>query len=284
MKRVNEFQVFELGKALSPLHTIKEGTKLEEMMWELQFARGWVIFFLANNHIPLKLCRKPGEEILKAISKLLPSDFPKTLPPDLEYILTFSDEYDLREGAEKFETVLSAELLDLDTYFVSQKGIYKTPDLLAHAEMHFSEEVRRLLPPKAISDIKEAGRCLAFDLGTAAGFHIARAIESVLLSYLEEIAPTAVESLKDSDRNLGKYINLLKSNGGEPKVCATLDQFKDLHRNPLMHPEVDLTPDEAMALFGIAQSAIVTMVTEIAKPRQQPVSPNVSPVVLAKKP
>ena len=36
------------------------------------------------------------------------------------------------------------------------------------------------LPDKAIEETRLAGRCLAFSLATAAGFHIARATESVV--------------------------------------------------------------------------------------------------------
>ena len=114
-------------------------------------------------------------------------------------------------------------------------------------------------------DIREAGKCLAFDLATASGFHIARAVEGVLVEYLKLLCPTIYADLKDSQRNLGYYIKIAKENNGEPKVCSSLDQFRDLHRNPLIHPEAVLTVDEAVTLLGIAQSTIVATILEIAK-------------------
>ena len=41
------------------------------------------------------------------------------------------------------------------------------------------QETRKNLDDAVIGDIREAGRCLVFDLPTAAGFHVLRAIELV---------------------------------------------------------------------------------------------------------
>lgn len=110
-------------------------------------------------------------------------------------------------------------------------------------------------------------RCLAFDLPTASGFHIARAVESVLLGYLEELCPDAVTALNPSQRNLGSYIELAKGNNGEEKICAVLDQFRKLDRNPLIHPDAVLTMGQALVLFGTSQSIILSLATEMQKPR-----------------
>jgi len=53
-------------------------------------------------------------------------------------------------------------------------------------------------------------------------FHIARAIESVLLAFLTQIASEAILKLKPSDRNLGNYIRLLNENGGIQKYVLLL--------------------------------------------------------------
>jgi len=108
-------------------------------------------------------------------------------------------------------------------------------------------------------DIREAGKSLAFELPTAAGFHLFRATESVLRKYyVHETGSTAPPKV----RNIGVYLNALKiANKGDPKVRAALKQMTDLHRNPLIHPETILTLDEAIAIFGIARSAITAMLS-----------------------
>jgi hypothetical protein len=56
------------------------------------------------------------------------------------------------------------------------------------------------------------------------------------------------------------YLRAIKqTNKGDDKILAALEQMTDLHRNPLMHPEVILTPDEAIATLGIARSVITAM-------------------------
>ena len=65
---------------------------------------------------------------------------------------------------------------------------------------------------------------------------------------------------------MGKYIEALEKEGTvDDKVLGVLRQIKNLHRNPIMHPEVSLDMDEALILTGIATSAITAMVSYVAK-------------------
>jgi hypothetical protein len=59
---------------------------------------------------------------------------------------------------------------------------------------------------------------------------------------------------------------MAKEELGNEKVRAALRQIKDLHRNPLMHPEVQLTVAQAISLVGMAQSCIGAMLEEIPEP------------------
>jgi hypothetical protein len=64
--------------------------------------------------------------------------------------------------------------------------------------------------------------------------------------------------------NIGDYLKRMDDlSVGDQKIKATLRQIKDLHRNELMHPENSLDLDEAIALLGIAQSAIAAMLKEL---------------------
>ena len=107
----------------------------------------------------------------------------------------------------------------------------------------------------------------------AAGFHIARAVESVLLVYLERLCPEKFGQLSDSQRNLGFYIKMARENKGEEKLCGCLDQFRNLHRNPLMHPDENLTIDQAISLLGIAQSSIIAIALELKDTNNQALLP-----------
>ena len=47
--------------------------------------------------------------------------------------------------------------------------------------------------------------------------------------------------------------------------CCGSDQLRDLHRNPINHPEVFLEPSEALELFNISTSALSAMARDIAR-------------------
>lgn len=177
--------------------------------------------------------------------------------------MDFRDVYSVLNAMDNFEPVLKAELHAADAYFVSKKGGYDTLDLISQAEVLFPPDLPDKVP-EAVRDIQEAGKSIAFELGTAAGFHILRANEAVLLRYWDAVTGRAP---RPKNRNLGNYIKKLDElKAGDEKVRATLRQIKDLHRNTLVHPEDVLTTDEAINLLGIIRSAVSAMLKSIPAP------------------
>jgi hypothetical protein len=111
--------------------------------------------------------------------------------------------------------------------------------------------------PEATFDAREAAKCLAYEVGTAAGFHIFRVLESVLRRYHSQLTGGGTQP---KVRNIGVYLNSLRQKKiGDPKVLAILKQITDLYRNPLIHPEAALTVDEAISIFGISRAVIAEM-------------------------
>lgn len=60
------------------------------------------------------------------------------------------------------------------------------------------------------------------------------------------------------------YIKKLRGANADERVTLLLDQVREKHRNPVMHPEETLTLNQAMTLFGLSQSAIIAMLERIA--------------------
>jgi hypothetical protein len=89
--------------------------------------------------------------------------------------------------------------------------------------------------------------------------------ESVLRRYYTET--TGGQPLPKV-RNIGVYIKAIRKAGGDERVLATLEQIARHHRNPLIHPEVALITDEALAILGIARSAVTVMLAELPEPPQ----------------
>jgi hypothetical protein len=161
--------------------------------------------------------------------------------------------YQIKEAYRQFKIVLSADLSIANAYFVTQKGGFDISSLLASGENLFPPDLPAKVP-EAVFDCREAGKCLAYELSTACGFHIFRAVEAILRKYYTQVsegkAPPKV-------RNIGVYLNAMKIAGvGDEKIRFALKQLTDLYRNPLIHPEAVLTQEEAIGIFGLARSAI----------------------------
>jgi hypothetical protein len=257
MKRVNQNDFYVLGSAVHPLTEVKADTTFNEHFLTMFTALAGLTALIESPTMPLRICIPACTALRDAIQGLVPTTGEEWTSKKIEPLAAWN----LNEAAKKFETVLAAELQMVDTYFVDQKGAYSTPDLIERAQIVLPVAVLTVLSPTAVEDVKQAGRALVFDLPTAAGFHILRATESVLRDYF-----VAVTGKAPGKRTWGALVAGLRKRG-DAKVLAAVDQIRDLHRNPLMHPEVVLTEPEALSVFGMAQSAIVAMASEISKKR-----------------
>lgn len=260
MIRISLSYPYDLGLAFRRLReTMVEGRPISTARFALSDAEDQLAGLFHPKAIYFQALRgalHQGGILYEAIKKL-------TTETDPSRKLDFLDIFSVLNALDGFEPVLKAELHAADAYFVSKKGGYDTIDLISQAEVLFPQDLPEKVP-EAVADIQEAGKCLAFELGTAAGFHILRANEAVLLRYWDAV--TSGEP-RPKNRNLGSYIKKLEElNAGDAKVRATLRQIKDLHRNTLVHPEDVLTIDEAIDLLGIIRSAISAMLRAIPPP------------------
>jgi hypothetical protein len=252
MKKVNLHQFYSFGSIVHPLTEIKEGDEIKQINWKLQSAKSWLEFFCEDNMLPLVVCKTAARKVIESVS------------PATEFAedkkLDFLEAYEIRTSAREFETVFSAEIQTFATYFASQKGIYSTSDLIERTGKVFPESLRSRLPKECIADISQAGKCIAFEVPTAAAFHIIRATESVIRLYYAYVVK---KPLKPQLRNWGAYIKNLNEAGADPKITGFLDHIRELHRNPVLHPEEMLTSEDALVLMGAATSAIVQMMLAI---------------------
>jgi hypothetical protein len=200
-----------------------------------------------------------GSSLRKALAETLAD-------PNLDRNLTPLETARITSALTAFEPVLRADLSVADAYFVTRKGAFDSLVLIFNAEELFPAAMASKVPD-AVREVREAGKCLAFEVCTAAGVHVLRALEIVLKAYFRAV--TNGEPLP-KNRNLGTYIRKLEElKVGGPKVLAVLRQIKDLHRNPLMHPEETLDKEAAISLFGIVISAIGAMLPDIPQPPEQ---------------
>ena len=261
MKKIDLPFFYKLGAQLHPLteFDVKASNRLKILI--ACYRAKLSIEFLLDSFNGLTVCCPAGRELLKYMGKCdkwydeTPDD--KLLEPDPSVDYQFQM---LISKAKEFETVLSAELQALATYYATQKGIYSTTALIERTENVLPKSVKEKIIEQVIKDIRQSGECLAYDCATASAFHIMRATEVVLHEYY--IAVCKPEPIpKKMLKSWGTYIKRLKTvDDSEVKeVVAMLQQIKDRHRNLIMHPEVFLSTDEAFQLFEQAKSAIISM-------------------------
>lgn len=255
---------YKLGSQLNPLTKMNtEPSKRFEIYYE-SYGVPLLIQSLFELFPTLTICRSSGEAFIKAVEqiKILSKNTPAEKWEEKNFLTDIKFKAVI-DKAKEFETVLSAELEKLATYYVTQKGIYSTPDLIAQAELSLPLSVRSKISEKVRNEIRESGKCLAYDNATASGFHILRAVEAIMHQYYLVVCQPNPKTKQPE--NWGAYIaELHKSTDPTVKeTVAILQQIKDNDRNLIMHPELVLSSDDAFTLFEIAKGAIMAMAKKL---------------------
>ena len=277
MNKVNLWFFYMLGFELHVFTTSNYRQYSEDYLWPKTQEIDKLVNNLVTQYPSAQSSRDVGKRLLAAIRKFeeygaegykrrdgLPSlprfetgadSWSKEAAPLIESIAA---------EAKKLETALEAEIPYMHVYYPGQKLIYSTSYLVEQADLSLPESTQHKIDDMTTTDMREGGRCLAFDLPTAAGFHILRAIERTLAQYALICSPgyafkdhvwgeytCALDKVKDLNIEQG-----IKDDA--KKVHALLDLIRK-ERNSLMHPKETLSIGDALALFNIAQSAITIM-------------------------
>ncbi|OXE37173.1 MAG: hypothetical protein CGW95_03235 [Phenylobacterium zucineum] len=259
MQRTDGNYLYMLGCQLQPLHGINDGDTFGSVFSALIWAETSPDPFLHNSMYKLRHSLSSGENLLGWIRSIKDKLFASTdLSGDK---IDPSDAHGLKYWLGTFEINLAAEFGQLPTYLVAKKGGYDTSDLIENGRVLFQPDLPAKVP-EAIKDIEQATRCIAFEVPTAAGFHLHRANEAVLRRYFEAVAgdvpPPALATM-------GTYLATMRDKRlGDERVRSALSDLKDLHRNPLAHPGESLdSVEQAIDLLGAIRAAIGYMLKVI---------------------
>lgn len=269
MQRVNEFVFYELAVKVHALTAVvTDSFKYSENWSQLWDARESVDQLY--NQRALNFTTPAALRLYHAISSVLPVKFDDVMGTWAEKTSEEADAIlpyrvsEIREAAKEFETVLRSECQMMDTYFVSKKGAFSTKDLVENAHHQIPEPSRSQLPEQAKLDFDQGGKCIAFDVPTAAAFHLLRGTEKVLVDYYKLVVPGNKQA-KEKMRNWGVYIKLLKSYDADLAVINVIDHLRDVYRNPVTHPDENYTDENVQVLFGLCVSAVVLILKAIDK-------------------
>jgi hypothetical protein len=269
VKRINAQYFYQLAAAILPLKQLKP-TPLIESFSELWTAEQFLLGYLTNDLTRPTASANSGWELLRAIQALT-NNLMREEPISYLEATNISGVM-----LQKFENNLEAEYNSKDVFVVSRKGIFSTTDLIEGAELLFSKDVQARIQ-SAVPDIQQAGKCIAFEVPTAAAFHIFRAVEAVSKLYVEKMRGRGPTD-KEKRGGIGSFVAILDANGADPRVTSSLAQLAKLHRNPTMHPDMTISNDEVLATLGMAQSVIQSMVADMEKKDASPL-PNIVEVL-----
>lgn len=243
MHQVNLWHFYHLGQRIHALLQLKAGAKFDDLKYSLTGLHWILLHYIERRPIPLTKTI-PFIKILDDVITKLPDVFTQEDIDKLQYAIY------------AFEGKLEKELDPYDVFYIPPKGTHSTLALIETAETNLPPAVVGRLSSQAVLDVQQAGRCLALDAPTAAGFHILRAVESLALAYVNRISG---KPHPKKNRDWGAYIRVIRNGNGSVAIADYLYHMKETYRNPIMHPDVTLTTDEAFALFNASLSAIVQL-------------------------
>ena len=271
MIRVDGSALYRFIASLPPLKTIRPEHSFVDIYSSVNGAWYWLDVFLNKSIFEPRTSYEEGHSLLTLLKEVADKGLDKERDSDeVGHFYT----YRIHEALRQFETVLLAELRREDIYLVSRKRGYENEALIDNATVLFPPDLARKVP-EATFDIQQAGRCIAFELSTAAGLHLLRGYEVVLHRYYDAVTQGAE---RPEGRNIGDYIkNLVEHGGSDEKLITALKGLKDFYRNPLIHPEESLDSiDDAIALMNLIQTVIVQMLKAIPEPIEPIPDPTLS--------
>jgi len=242
---------------------IKFGTGLRYLQ---DAEKGWVVHgkdCLLNNiniflgfldEFELPVTERASRELRELRDKLAKSE------PD--HRLTSDEASELNGLMNDVRKTLFAEARGKVAFIVTDKRI-DVDKLLTDVSTLMAPSSFDKLPDIAQYDFKEAGKCIAFELPTAAAFHLLRGTEAVLRHfYCSVVRKDRVELM------WGPMVSSLRSRRKPPPapLLDNLDNIRRSFRNPTQHPDKIYDIQEVQDLFGLCVDVVNRMAASFALP------------------
>lgn len=268
VERINQFSFYRLAAELKALGDFHGETPPSSIMFVLWNTERTVQKLLRGDLLPIGVSRPAVEALKTQLESLSAEHFTAEnsagepefhMPSDGDPLIPGWRFDTWRSAVKTFETVFSAEMAEATTYYIPKRGIYDTAALIDRADNSFPSDLLPFVVEKTRDDWRAAGRCLALNLCTAAGFHVVRAVEGTLESYYQKFTDQPGMT-KAGWHDYLKDLEALPEGTmpmPDPKTLAGIRQMKDDYRNPVVHPRVVLTEADARVLFNNGESAII---------------------------
>jgi hypothetical protein len=279
MQRLDLDYWYTLGRAMAMLD-VSFGIKpcdIDERGWSrVNTALGWLRPLSAGEFVLIPATQRLATELVEVLTPLLekskghPARVDATTQAKIYTTLT------------AFNNIIRSGAQELYVFHVIGTGAYSVSALLENAASHLSPSAQKAIAQSETRDFCLAGACYVCDLPTASGFHAMRALEAEARRY--HMAVTGLT--KEVDWTLNPLIN---GNSGKKQIglrdqwkkegarddsplmliISLLTSITQIYRNPIMHPEMTLNPEQAKLVFDTAALVISAMVEDRIN-RQKP--------------
>ncbi len=265
MNRVNVFSFYKLGGLLQCAKDLKLSAPGVKPLLILRNAESGLTDFLTSNEAGLSRSKESALVVLDKLAELEAKLRDGRAIDDHEI-------YGLWGAVDRFGAILESESRDdLRVFSVLPKGIYDRTNLADNAQAILGEATLSKLPEQIENEVSLAGRCLAFDLWTAAGFHAMRAVDAMTRRYYEVVTknpPIDRVSLggvvAELEKRLEKEEGTKISESRLGLIIAALRRLTKMYRFPIMHSQMTLTPEGAQQVFEMATSVIPMICEDIS--------------------
>ena len=261
MKLTNLNIFLQLGMSMQSMcDNLRAGKDIGELLLHVTLPREWLIAFLwETNDVGryLRETREKANDLLSTMNEIYSPRRVETAHATKSEEVTM-----LVQGVDALQLAFEREHRNLAVFTVTPKGTRDTAILIENPEEDFTEAQRKVLPTQFVADLKQAARCLVFEVPTACAFHTCRATESLILAYYKLLAGHEW-NLPKKDWKI--YIEQLVVEGAPKKITSRLDEIRDMDRNAYAHPETNVTREEAPILYGLCAAVNYYMAEEIVK-------------------
>lgn len=279
MQRVDGNYLYSVGCQIHPLSQFKSsspgvvGTSFHDAWLPIVIAEGALDPLLSRSVFRLKTSVQAGHLLLttlKSTRATIEAVSPEEQP---EKFLDALSVYVITDHLRTFENVLAAELALLPMYVITPKAEFDTEVLFERGALCFPADIF-IKAPEAVFDLEQATKCIAFEIPTAAGFHLHRATEAILRRYWDAVTHG---DPRPKSGNMGDFLREMTGNNfGDEKVRGALRHLKDFYRNPIIHPEHNIENiDDAISLMNSVHTALVQMLKDMPEVVSAPVEPPV---------
>ena len=165
--------------------------------------------------------------------------------------------------AYSIEPTLIAESSGKIAYLITDKRL-DIEKLLHNQSALLAPDIFNMLPAICVNDFLSACKSIAYELPTAAAFHILRCAEGTLRHFY--LGVIKQKRLQPGNRTWGAMVLQMrrkKTNSPPVELLDTLDNIRINFRNPTNHPEKIFDIEEVQDLFGLCVDAINRMVKTV---------------------